>query len=416
MAQPDLPSVTLVQQSNAQPKTGEELEVLGKQAANMYLCSETDLTDAVIETVKKAGLSPEQVKRVVEFANTHAFLQEFKKEGADHKVIEFPGGPADASVILKDLNDGGGGTVFDRGDGDYNVPPQDTAKTASANMDRLGVEDRRLAEVFGVTQPNIPYAEPLQDSWELRQKVAGAYDMLTSELSTLETCFMDVCDNLYNEVKTAAMAGTPLGHIVAAWERSTENPEQVKAAFQMLTPRLLDNGVFPNREAMGNSLEMYKVAGAVNVEHPLVQHYNDFGELIIKMAQLREARDELASSADTLNTFLKHATEKVSVSQLAAQLGKGVGLTGKAVKGAVEGAAKLAPEVEAALGGGTLGKAVGAGVKYSPHAAGALAAEEAHQRIKHSPVTGGVRRFITERIPYTQANLHRQYRLQQGGF
>lgn len=416
MSQHDLPSITLVQQSNAKPKTGEELEVLGKQAAVRFLCGEQNLTDAVVETVKKAGLSPEQVKRVVEFANTHAFLEEFKKEG-NHKVVEFSDGPADASAILKDLNDGGGGTVFDRGDGDYNTPPPDTAKTASANMDRLGLEDRDLAEAFGATNPNIPYAEPMQDSWELRQKVAGTYEAVSDELSALETVFMDVCDGLYNEVKTAAMNGMPLGQVVAAWHQTGAESEVVKAAFEVMTPRLLDQGVFSSRQQMGESLEMNKIAGVVNEKHPLVQGYKDFSECLYKLAALREAGDELAAHADTLNTFLKQATEKTAVTQLAQQLGtavgRGIAAVPKAVKGATEVAAKAAPEVEAALGGGTLGKVVGTGVKYSPHAAGAVAAEDLYQRSKYSPAVQGAKNLVLSRVPYTQPYMMRQYRLQR---
>lgn len=59
----------------------------------------------------------------MEFANTTAYLTEFRKEGMGHKYIDFgEGGPANPSTVLQDLNDGGGGTVFD------------TGKTASLNV------------------------------------------------------------------------------------------------------------------------------------------------------------------------------------------------------------------------------------------------------------------------------------------
>jgi len=128
----DLPRQGLLQQLNAHPHSGEYLEVLGKRAAARWSSGDhKTLTDAVTETVKQAQLSPEQVKRVVEFANTDAYLTEFKKEGGEHHVIDFHGGPADASEILKDLNDGGGGSVFDRGTGDYNAPPNDMKISSS---------------------------------------------------------------------------------------------------------------------------------------------------------------------------------------------------------------------------------------------------------------------------------------------
>ncbi len=149
----DLPSITLLQQAHAIPKTGEELEVLGKTAACKYSAGECpSLSEAVVETIKHAGLSPEQVKRVVEFTNQSAYRNEFNKLGSGHKYIEFEGGPADPGDVLKDLNDGGGGTVFDRGVLDYASQPSMAAKTASAlleqNRGRLGIEKvaRRLTE------------------------------------------------------------------------------------------------------------------------------------------------------------------------------------------------------------------------------------------------------------------------------
>lgn len=139
----DLPAQTLLQQLHAHPISGEELEVMGKKAASRYLCGDCcTLNDAVVETVKQAGLSPEQVKRVIEFANTNAYIEQFNKLGSDHKYVEFHGGPADPSVILKDLNDGGGGTVFDRGMADYSRLPMEKSSSdlLAQNRARMGLE------------------------------------------------------------------------------------------------------------------------------------------------------------------------------------------------------------------------------------------------------------------------------------
>ena len=113
-----------LQQLSAKRVDGSTLEIMGKEAASAW-CSgeEPTLNDAVISRVKHAGLSPEQVRRVIEFANVDAYRQEFQKESSTHKIVDFgPAGPASPSVVFQDLNDGGGGTVFDLGDRDYNSP------------------------------------------------------------------------------------------------------------------------------------------------------------------------------------------------------------------------------------------------------------------------------------------------------
>ena len=165
----DLPSQTLLQQANARPVSGEELEVFGKAAASRFMCGDADsLNDAVVETVKQAALSPEQVRRVIEFANTAAYLQEFKKEGATHKYIHFDGGPASPTEVLKDLNDGGGGTVFDRGSADYFQPPPNT-KTAAARLLESNREVLVKVAAAGFTAPlqSAKGAPPETKFWDV---------------------------------------------------------------------------------------------------------------------------------------------------------------------------------------------------------------------------------------------------------
>ena len=120
----DMPKQTLLQQAHARPVSGEELETLGRQAASAWRRGEhKSLSDSVVETVKQAHLSPEQVRRVVEFTNQSAYVEEFRESKEAHRVVDFPGGPADPSAVIMDLNDGGGGTINDDGSLDYSLSP-----------------------------------------------------------------------------------------------------------------------------------------------------------------------------------------------------------------------------------------------------------------------------------------------------
>ena len=85
----DLPAQGLFQQMNARRVAGEHLEVLGKHASARWQRGDcSTLSDAVVETVKHAGLAPEQVRRVVEFANQDAYLSEFKKGASPHRIVD----------------------------------------------------------------------------------------------------------------------------------------------------------------------------------------------------------------------------------------------------------------------------------------------------------------------------------------
>jgi hypothetical protein len=308
MSQYDLPPQTLIQQSSARAVSGEELETYGNHAADLYGSgAQPTLNAAVVETVKSAGLAPEQVRRVVEFANTCAFLSEFNKEGAASKYVVFDGGPAHFGEVIKDLNDGGGGTVFDRGIADYSHTPIKTSaargfeKTAAAVAD-----DDILAEVFRVGQKAapIPFAKPLADVYDLRDKLATIKDAHTAQMSELEVDLLSVSEEMYHQVKQAALSGTSLGAIVQAWNQAlAPKPELVKAAFAFLSPRLQEE-VFSSWDALGASIE--KTAGTrlvVNEKHPVVVTFDAYCDTLAKLAQLRASRNEVVDGINQLTTF-----------------------------------------------------------------------------------------------------------------
>ncbi len=446
----DLPSQALLQQANSRPVSGEELEVFGKHAAARFLTGKvSSLGDSVVETVKQAGLSPEQVKRVVEFANTASYLQEFKKTGAAHRYIEFHGGPADPSEVLKDLNDGGGGTVFDRGMADYSAPPDgqkhagamsslmasvrdaavEMSKTASAEptepaeLPKTASDNREEAfwSAFKVeAQEQLPFADPWRDVEAMREKLATTRDNLNSELGFLEGEFAGITDQLYGHVKEAAMSGVPLGHVVRAWSTITPGEGFVKAAFSFIGPKLVEEKVM-NYETVGDSL--IKTAGAegpVNMEHPLVGTFAGFCSHLQKLAEVRAQRDECATEFNRIDGFVKKAASLGGLVQKSGGLAgfaQGGGLRGVASRAsqAIGGVAQKAGELT--FGQGTAANMVGkAGRAALPAAAiggTALVGKEGYDQVKYKPGFQAGKNMLLSRMPYTHANQIREYQLQQ---
>jgi hypothetical protein len=424
----DLPTSMLTQQAASRPRSGEELETLGKYAASLYGREGKTLSEAVVAAVKTAGLSPEQVKRVVEFANHTAYSAEFQKESAAHRMVNFRGGPADPSAVLQDLNDGGGGTVFDTGLGDYKFPPSELVKAAERNAARLGIEDAKLAAAFGLTEEVVlPPADPLRPALDAKDKLAGLHAAAQSELSGEESYFLDICDALTFEVKQASLRGVPLSHMVAAWGTVNPEPVLIKAAFNILADRLVDQGVFPSRSAMIGSLSEKVASAPVNPKHPLVLVYNDFCGSLRKMASLRQLGEECAEGVDKLQAFLKDTVKAASLAQTAGSAGGGLlkqipkawGAATNAAARASVPTSKVVDEVLSAAGASkgtaaTVGNVAGKAVKYAPHLAAGLVAEDAYQHAKYSPVVQGPKNFVLGRVPYTQPWAMRQYQMQQG--
>lgn len=413
----DLPTSLWMQQAQAKPRTGEELETFGKHASKLYLSGQCKtLSEAVVTSVKTASLSPEQVKRVVEFTNTSAFLEKFASEGPTHKVVTFEGGPASFPDVIRDLNDGGDPAVFDKAASlaDYSEPPPDVETLASRNFHRLtGSLDTKLAEAFAVQEIPIPYAEPLRDAADMKDKVAGLYAEAQHEIDQLETRYLDLCDLLYGQVKQAALEGIPLGHILHIWQTVSTEPEFFKVAFEGLSPRLVENQVFNGMDAIAESLQKTAGVGQVNPAHPMVGIFTDFCDTLSKLAATRAVQNEIAAELDVLSTFLKKASAAEA---------------GRATKGVLEyvpkawGVARnLATQASKPVGefmteavGPNAGTAAEWAVQHIPHAAVGLVGEEVYQRAKNQPAIQAVKNFTLSRVPYTHQNLVRQYNMQMG--
>jgi hypothetical protein len=346
----EFPAQVLLQQRRARPISGEQLEVMGKRAASRWCDGQdTNLTSAVTYTIKSAdvALSPEQVRRVVEFANTDAYLREFRKEGGSHKIIDFGSdGPANPADVLRDLNDGGGRTVMDSGLGDYRLPPAD--KYAQKDEADDALEEAFMGKAASVGYPEV---NPLGEVVELQEKLAAAQADVSSQINSLEVAYLDLSGRLYGLVKQAALEGRSLGEIVQAWSSVSEDPAFVKAAFDQFTPRFFNEGVFRTLNQMGDSIVKTASAGYVNQSHPLVTCYRDFCSVLTKLAELRVQQEDLLDGHKKLSYFLKHAVGKqAGVAQVVkggldkavAGAQKHLGVSSRAAKGMVYGPAALA--------------------------------------------------------------------------
>lgn len=283
------------------PVSGDHLELLGKHAAAQWARGEhKTLTEAVTTIIKGAHLSPEQVRRVVEFTNIAAFHQEFAKEGA-HRVVSFSGGPADAPAILKTIDQRGAVVTYDRGLSDYQHPPPERTKTASR------VAEAELDQLFSGPRSLEPVAEPYQEAMEMWDKLAAIRDRLAGEINGLEVMYHDLHERLFREVKQAALEGTSLGEISQAWAAHAPSPEHLKVAFVGLAPRLLENGVFSSLDQMNASLEKTGAARLVNPHHPLVTEFGDYCEALSKLAESRATLGVVEVHMAPLHQFLKLA-------------------------------------------------------------------------------------------------------------
>lgn len=457
----DAPIQTILQQRDARPVSGEHLEVLGKKAASDFCEGKVaSLHEALIDTLRDERLSPEQVKRVVEFCNGDAYLQEFRKLAA-HRVVHFDGGPADPAQVLQDLNDGGGGSVYDRGTLDYSRSPRDVHKEAAARtpeerLQRLlarrgeteeefnanlktasaepadGAEQMEgmpklpkapslpklaavestyedaLWELFNNGQPaHIAFAEPLQPLVEVRSKLASARDQVASEIDMLEIDYAQAGTELYGHVKQAALEGTSLADVVKAWSSVNEDPLYVKIAFRIMTPLFQRDGVFAGYDALGESLMKQASAGDTNVEHPLVTSYGEFIDALNKLANMRVLHQEFADGAEKAELLMKQAAS-----------GGLVGAAKQGISAASQGIDAASPAIAKFLVGAkdakSLAPTISKGLKGTAVVGGALAGNAALQSVTDRPLVrqglGAAKSVVPGTVEYNE----RRYRNQMG--
>lgn len=279
-------SLGLLQQQVAKPVDPEQLQLFGKKAAALY-CQGTSLNDAVVEVVKEATLAPEQIKRVCEFANTDAYLQAFEKSG-EARNVTFDGGPADPSVVIKELNDGSAPAVH-QVDNDY-APPSGSFKTASADLSVL-------ADAFGhdgmekaASADHGSHADPVDDLYDTKVRIEGVHDTFMSKMATSQVVMDDIKADLCHEVKQAMAEGATLGDVSAAWAAYTPSANMLKEAMGCVRDHLREGGMQDVQQA--NSLMKRASAGTIpNPEHPLVDKFIVFTKVAEEHHKLQHAID-----------------------------------------------------------------------------------------------------------------------------
>jgi hypothetical protein len=264
---------------------------MGKKAAALYTQQGTELSEAVTEVTKEARLAPEQIKRVCEFANTNAYLNEFEK-GGEVRNVTFSGGPADPGKVLRDLNDGSHPAVNHVKEAHYQ-PPTGHYKTAGAN-------DHLLAGMFGISPDGLEKvaeavsppdhnmrSNPIDEAYDLKVRLEGVRDDTRSKYASSGIVLNDVRGDLCKEAEQVLAGGSSLGEMAQALTPFTESPRLLKMAMLEIGKYLRDKG--HSQSSLGSSLTKTAEARVPNPEHPLVTKFVAFTKIAFQHAKLETA-------------------------------------------------------------------------------------------------------------------------------
>lgn len=389
-----------------------DLDALAHAAAAKYTQGQVDsMNDAVVSVVKEAHLNVEQIRRVVEMANTTAYLAEFNKEGTAHRVVHFEKGPADPSYVVKACAAGPAPVEKTAGLNDYHRSPSELRE---AEMAKTASNDSAFWQHFGGS-PSDYGDDPLTEVIALRHKLAGEADVAHSQINQLESIYHDAAAHIYDFIKQATLEGHNLGDLVA-FSLKVIPEEHTKMAFEMAIPRLVEERVLSDDDLVRSLEKRAFVDRNVqpNMDHPLVPPLAAFAESLDKLAETREYYQTLLEGVAELDEFMKEANEVPVADMARGFLRQHGGIPGLVSKGwgAATGATKaLAPKVEGVVGdlAGTTrgGKAVaslaGKAVKFAPHAAAGLAGLAAYKQLSNNQTLKDTAHDVARMVPGTSA-------------
>lgn len=334
----------LIEQREARSVDPGKLQLLGKQAAALYSSGNVPLSDAVVQIVGREDLGPEHTKRICEFANQEAFKLEWDKCGSIRNV-EFDGGPADPSVVIKELNDGARQDAV-RVVSDYDRPPEP-----------LKLANRRVEEeIFSGYTEEKPFAHEqpggVSDLVALYDTIKGAEDHVFSKMAGLEVALEQIGIELGDEVGNAVLEGESLSKVAGVWKRFESGPI-LDLALETTKDRL-DHRQVPYDEELEKTASVGRIP---NTEHPVIAKFLGFVKVASEYYKLLGAVDVLKEKRAQVDPLVKCASP-MSVLMAAP---RALGAAGKAgaeslarsgVKNkALLGMAHAAPHAAVAVGG-----------------------------------------------------------------
>ncbi len=346
------PFAQLLTQSSGSNVAAETLEMLGRQASQMFQGQGIPLNQAIKQvTANHPELGNEHIKRIVEFANTVTFQEMF--QNSEDKNIHFE--VADPGSVLRDLKDGGspahdGKTLGPAGLGSsQGVDPamnqafdaQFLGQEKNANLKNLG-EWAHKAKKTGKQMAGIAaagasayagargakriidgktktaseireelatdhelHANPIEDLYDTRVRLQATREKLAESHESLNGLLSQAKNDFYNEVKAQVLDpdGAGLGGVISVLEKVAE-ADIVEALMTSVTERLVNEGV--RGDHLNRSLT--KTAGVVvNMEHPIIVHADALVKVASEMITCSKAIDETDEHLAQIDGVLKQA-------------------------------------------------------------------------------------------------------------
>jgi len=262
-----------------------ELQELGKKASHLHLHSGIPLSDAVVKVARWHGkLNHEQVRRVIEFTNNETFQTMFKTAEGSHRVVCFPGGPADPSQVLKELSMDHG--VMAGPQGDRYLPGMDSAGDIFA-------QEKAAAE----QQPPKMIEKRAQQQWiELRRMNDHFADAYRDASHEYDTAAFDLC----KQARQLVQDGGSSVDVARALGRVQHIEGMAKIAMRHIQEDWAARGV-----DVDDGVALSKHAYLVRTKHPFVQSFFAFEKAALERFKIAAALEYVGEKIKDVSKQLR---------------------------------------------------------------------------------------------------------------
>lgn len=215
--------------SNPNGATPELCDELGEKAAQLAVDARMDLSDAVVKVAsEQPGLKNTHINNICWYANNEYFrkLAAARKEAGEDLTFQFK--LAEPPDVVKRLNSMSQPKLSFVQDRDYTESPPHYAGAYNPQIDPFTVKEARV----------VGRLNPLEDLAHLRESVTRVAEDSTMKAASAHVTMREMEDRLYRQFKQAAVAGTPLGHVVDLLASHPDGESAVASELRKLASKL----------------------------------------------------------------------------------------------------------------------------------------------------------------------------------
>lgn len=286
----------------------ESLELMGKQAANLYLGEGVALNEAVVKIASEhADINQEQLKRVCEFANTAVYLakhDQAKTAGAESSYPQFQ--LADPARVIQDMTDGARPTVVTPTDVEYGKHPNRSLGIDPATANAI------LAGLFGVEEAeknsSLDYTKDtaLGEIMDAKHNLQDLRSSLQSSAQQLDSMHKQASDEFYDTMKRHLLDGGSFVDVVVAGTATGLSYEKYAEAVQPFVVRLLKEKVATAAELSNDLDSLEKTAHRiVNEQHPLVASFRAYIGLDSEIEKIATGLVDVEKELKNVDSFIR---------------------------------------------------------------------------------------------------------------